>query len=135
MRTAVSVVLATALVTTPLKLVLAQAAQQQTISGQQTTAPASSSHRPIRFPPITDRTAPLWRPLRTHDNLADALPDGRTMHLAPLSTFAVPVASDEKVVLYVLAGIVIVVLIIVFVLACKKEGGGQRCIPENLVVD
>ena len=126
MRVAVSLVLATTLVTTPLKLVLAQAAQQQTISGQQTTAPDSSSHRPIRVPLITDRTAPLWRPLRTHDNLADALPDGLTMHLAPLSTFAVPAVSAEEVAAGVAVAIVLI-LLVAFVIICKKAAVWEAC--------
>ncbi len=120
MKAALSIVLAGLLVTTPLKLVLAQAAQQQTISGQQTTAPDSSSHRPIRILPITDRTAPLWRPLRTHDNLADALPDGRTMHLAPLSTFAVPAVSAWKVVVGVVV-VIVLIFIVAFAIWCQTQ--------------
>ena len=58
MRAAVSVVLATALVTTPLKLVLAQAAEQEAVSEQQ-TAPDNTTHL-IRVPPLTHKTARLW---------------------------------------------------------------------------
>ena len=125
MRAALSIVLAGLLVTTPLKLVLAQAAKQETATVQQ-TAPDSSSHRLIRVPPITDRTAPLWRPLRTHDNLADALPDGRTMHLAPLSTFAVPAVSAEEVAAGVAVAIVLI-LLVAFVIICKKAAVGEDC--------
>ncbi len=69
---------------------------------------------------MTDNTSRLWEPLRTHDNLADALPyDGRTMHLAPLSTFTVPVANQEPndvsavavVVMLVLAGLIVAVIV------------------------
>ncbi len=59
MRTALTVVLATALVTTPLKLVLAQAAEQEAVGEQQTAPPDSTTHF-IRVPPLTDRTARLW---------------------------------------------------------------------------
>ncbi len=58
MRVAVSIVLATTLVTTPLKLVLAQAAEQEAVSEQQ-TAPDSTTHL-IRVPPLTHKTARLW---------------------------------------------------------------------------
>ncbi len=58
MRAAVSLVLATTLVTTPLKMVLAQAAQQEAVSVQQ-TAPDSTTHL-IRVPPLTHKTARLW---------------------------------------------------------------------------
>ncbi len=61
MRTAVSVVLATALATTPLKMVLAQAAQQEAATVQQTAPQDSSGHRLIGVPPVADNTSPLWR--------------------------------------------------------------------------
>ena len=124
MKAALSIVLAGLLVTTPPKMVLAQAAQQEAVSVQQNTAPDRSSHRPIRVPPITDGTAPLWRPLRTHDNLADALPDGRTMPLAPLSTFAFPVADqtlNKLSALPVEAIVVLIVLIVVVVAICSPK--------------
>ena len=57
MRAALSIVLATALVTTPVKLVLAQAAQQE---ARQQTAD-SSGHRLIGVPPVADNTSRLWR--------------------------------------------------------------------------
>ncbi len=60
MRTAISLVLATALVTTPIKMVLAQAAQQEAVSVQRTTPPDSSDHRLIGVPPVTDNTSRLW---------------------------------------------------------------------------
>ena len=60
MRTAVSVLLATALVTTPIKLVLAQTAQQEAATVQQTAPPDSSGHRLIGVPPVTDNTSRLW---------------------------------------------------------------------------
>ncbi len=67
MRAALSIVLATALITTPLKLVLAQAAKQEAVSVQQTAPPDSSRHRLIAVPPVTDNTSRLWEPLASED--------------------------------------------------------------------
>ena len=61
MRRAISVILAAILVTTPIKLVLAQTAQQEAVSVQQTAPPDSSGHRLIGVPPVTDNTSRLWR--------------------------------------------------------------------------
>ncbi len=60
MKAALSIVLAGLLVTTPIKLVLAQAAQEEAVSVQQTAPPDSSGHRLIGVPPVTDNTSRLW---------------------------------------------------------------------------
>ena len=60
MRAALSIVLATALVTTPLKQVFAQAAQQESVSVQQDAPPDSSGYRLIGVPPATNNTSRLW---------------------------------------------------------------------------
>ena len=77
MRAAVSLMLATALVTTPLKLVLAQAAEQEAATVQQTRAQDSSGHRLIGVPRATDNTSRLWRNpsdrALLNTDLADAL--------------------------------------------------------------
>ena len=85
MRTAVSVLLATALVTTPIKLVLAQTAQQEAATVQQTAPPDSSGHRLIGVPPVTDNTSRLWEPLASKDALAGifAYDDSETRVPAP----------------------------------------------------
>ena len=85
MKAAVSIVLAGLLVTTPLKLVLAQAAQQEAVSVQQTVPPDSSGHRLIGVPPVTDNTSRLWEPLASKDALAGifAYDDSETRVPAP----------------------------------------------------
>jgi hypothetical protein len=59
MRAAVSIILATMVVTTPLKLVFAQAAEQEAATVRQ-TAPDSATNL-IRVPPLTHKTSRLWR--------------------------------------------------------------------------
>ncbi len=71
MRAALSIVLAGLLVTTPLKLVLAQAAQQEAVSVQQTVPPDSSGHRLIGVTPVTANPSRLWEPLGGKDAIAD----------------------------------------------------------------
>ena len=94
MRAIVSVVLATALVTTPLKLVLAQATQQEAVSVQQTVVPDSSGHRLIGVPPVTDNTSRLWQPLAGKDAIADILAeDGSIPWPAPAAT---PIFKDAR---------------------------------------
>ena len=85
MRRAISIVLAAILVTTPLKMVLAQAAQQEAVSVQQTVPPDSSGHRLIGVPPVTDNTSRLWEPLASKDALAGifAYDDSETRVPAP----------------------------------------------------
>ncbi len=85
MRAALSIVLAGLLVTAPLKLVLAQAAQQEAVSVQQTVPPDSSGHRLIGVPPVTDNTSRLWEPLASKDALVDifAYDDSETRVAAP----------------------------------------------------
>ena len=60
MKAALSIVLAGLLVTTPLKQVFAQAAQQEAATVQQDAPPDSSGHRLIGVPSVTDNTSRLW---------------------------------------------------------------------------
>ena len=69
LRAALSLLLATALVTAPLKLVFAQTSQQDAV--QQTAPPDSSGHRLIGVPTVTDNTSWLWAPLAGKDAIAD----------------------------------------------------------------
>ena len=112
MRAAVSLMLATALVTTPLKLVLAQAAQQDAATVQQTTAQESSGHRLIGIPPVTDNTSWLWEPLAGKDATADIFAEDG---LIP-GPAAAPISKDAKtamIVVAVLAAVVIGLVLIV----------------------
>ena len=63
MRAAVSVVLAGLLVTTPLKQVLAQAAQQDSTDAETSLVREQGSQPVIRVPALTPETALLWQPL------------------------------------------------------------------------
>ena len=93
MRRAISIVLAAILVTTPLKMVLAQAAQQEAVSVQQTVPPDSSGHRLIGVPPVTDNTSRLWQPLAGKDAIADIFAeDGSIPGSAPAAT---PISKDD----------------------------------------
>ena len=107
MRAIVSVVLATALVTTPLKLVLAQATKQEAVSVQQTVVPDSSGHRLIGVPPVTDNTSRLWQPLAGKDAIADILAeDGSIPWPAPKDArTAIIVAVVIALVLFLLNSI------------------------------
>ena len=69
LRAALSLLLTTALVTAPLKLVRAQTSQQDAV--QQTAPPDSSGHRLIGVPTVTDNTSWLWAPLAGKDAIAD----------------------------------------------------------------
>ncbi len=71
MKAALSIVLAGLLVTTPLKLALAQAAQQEAVTVQQTVAPDSSGHRLIGAATRDRHTSRLWEPLASKDVIAD----------------------------------------------------------------
>ena len=55
--------------------------------------------------------------------------DGRTMHLAPLSTSAVSAVSPEEVALGVVV-VVVLIPVIAFVLICEKAGE-EECVPEQ----
>ncbi len=118
MRAALSVVLATALVTTPLKLVRAQAAQQEAVSVQQTAPPDSSGHRLIVVPPVTDNTSRLWEPLASEDALSGifAYDDSQTR---------VPRVPTAVVVVVV----ILLLLLIVVSIACDSPEGkiGSPC--------
>ncbi len=114
MKAALSIVLAATLVTTPLKLVLAQAAQQEAVSVQQTVPPDSSGHRLIRVPPVTDNTSRLWEPLASEDAFADIFAeDGPVLEPAPIP-------KGAKIAIYIVVGLVLVAALLfgLLVLAC-----------------
>ena len=118
MRAIVSLVLATALVTTPLKMVFAQAEQQEAVSVQQNALSDSSGHRLIRVPPVTDNTARLWQLLASEDALADIFAeDSSNPGLAPR---AIP--RGARIVLTALAVIAAaaVVLGVLFLLSYEE---------------
>ena len=76
LRAVLSIVLAGLLVTTPLKLVLAQTAQQEAVSVQQTASPDSKGHRLIGVPPVRANTSRLWRNPADRARLNTELSDG-----------------------------------------------------------
>ena len=77
MRAALSVVLATALVTTPLKLVLAQAAQQDSTTVHTTSLGTNpGAALVIRIPEVTAATAALWQPMVRSVPIGDSFPTG-----------------------------------------------------------
>ena len=128
MRAIVSLVLATALVTTPLKMVFAQAEQQEAVSVQQNALPDSSGHRLIRVPPVTDNTARLWRNpsgrALLNTELADAslVEEGWFGDLSP----------DAKVGIVLLVIVLVAVAVYVFVAACAGGGAsGGICSPGS----
>ena len=126
MRAALSIVVATALVTTPMKLVLAQAAQQEAASIQQ-TASDSSGHRLIGVPPVTANTARLWEPLASEDALAGifAYDDSETRVPAPGAPASYLSGVVARVVLVVVG--IAAFLLLLFVLTCAGDGGGDIC--------
>ena len=118
MKAALSIVLAGLLVTTPLKLVLAQTAQQEAVSVQQTVPPDSSGQRLIGVPPVTDNSSRLWEPLAGKDALAGIFAeDGSILGPAPR---AIP--RGARIVLTALAVIAAtaVVLGVLFLLANEE---------------
>ncbi len=113
MKAALSIVLAGLLVTTPLKLALAQAAQQEAgVSEQQAAPPDSSGQRLIGVPPVTNNTSRLWEPLAGKDAIADIFAEDG---LIP-GPAAAPISKDAKtaiIVVAVLAAVVIGLVLIV----------------------
>ena len=121
MKAALSIVLAGLLVTTPLKLVLAQAAEQEAATVQQTASPDSSGHRLIRVPPVTDKTARLWEPLASEDALADVFAkDGSLPDRAPRD-----IPKAVKIPLYFIAVVAITVVVLggLLLLICAVGDG------------
>ncbi len=125
MKAALSLVLAGLLVTTPVKLALAQAAEQEAAAVQQTAPPDSSGHRLIAVPPVTDNTSRLWEPLASEDALAGifAYDDSKTRVAAPQELAGGAGASLVAVVLVSL----LLVVIVVIVCASSDEGVGSLC--------
>ena len=85
LRAVLSIVLAGLLVTTPLKLVLAQTAQQEAVSVQQTASPDSKGHRLIGVPPVRANTSRLWRNPADRARLNTELSDGFFVQRGELS--------------------------------------------------
>ena len=119
MKAALSIVLAATLVTTPLKLVLAQAAEQEAATVQQTAPPDSSGHRLIVVPPVTDNTSRLWEPLASEDALAGifAYDDSQSRPRMP------PVPRAVVVVV-----VILLLLFIIFVIVCGDPEPGTCCL-------
>ena len=115
MRRAIAIVLSAVLVTTPLKLVLAQAHQQEAVSVQQTAPPDSSGHRLIGVPLVTDNTSRLWEPLASKDAIADIFAeDGSILEPAPRD-----IPAGGKVAIVIVAVAMLVLLVIVL---CGPKG-------------
>jgi len=120
MRTAISLVLATALVTTPLKVVLAQAAGQQADTVQQTTAQDSSRTAGlIRVPPVTDKTAQLLEPSTSEDALAAIFADDGDVGWAPAPRY---IQKGAKIALILVGSLAF--LFLLFIIDCKT---GDPC--------
>ena len=122
MKAALSIVLAGLLVTTPLKLVLAQASHQEAATVQQTTAQDSSSTAGlIRVPPVTDKTAQLLEPSTKEDALAAIFADETWPNLGVAAApRAIPKGAK-------IALIVVGVLAILFLLAAIDCYTGDGC--------
>ncbi len=120
MKAALSIVLAGLLVTTPLKLALAQAAQQEAVSIQQTAPPNSSGHRLIGLPPVTDNIARLWEPLAGKDAIADIFAeDGSIPGPAPRDM----ARGAKDVAIYIVVGLVITALVLFGLAVYRRRGG------------
>ena len=116
MKAVLSIVLAGLLVTTPLKLVLAQAAQQEAVSVQQTAPPDSSGHRLIGVPPVTDNTSRLWEPLAGKDALAGIFAEDGSI------PGPAPIPKGAKIAIYIVVGLVILAALLfgLLLLACAN---------------
>ncbi len=120
MRAALSLMLATALVTTPLKLVLAQAAQQEAVSVQQTAPPDSSGHRLIGVATRDRHTSRLWEPLASKDVIADIFAeDGSIPGPAPRDM----ARGVKDVAIYIVVGLVITALVLFGLAVYHRRGG------------
>ena len=109
MKAALSIVLATTLLAAPLNLVLAQAAQQEAVSVQQTAPPHSSAYRLIGLPPVTDNIARLWEPLAGKDAIAGIFAeDGPIPGPAPRDM----ARGAKDVAIYIVVGLVITALVL-----------------------
>ena len=122
MRAIVSVVLATALVTTPLKLVLAQATQQEAVSVQQTVVPDSSGHRLIGVPPVTDNTSRLWEPLASEDAFADIFAEDGSL------AGPTPIPKGAEIAIYIVVGLVLVAALLIGLLVLFSDAIGPALV-------
>ena len=123
MRAIVSLVLATALVTTPLKLVLAQAAQQEAVSVQQTALPDSSGHRLIGVPAVTDNPSRLWEPLASEDALESIFAEDGSL------AGPTPIPKGAKIAIYVVVGLLALALLILVI--CLIPGNPSGCLETS----
>ena len=120
-RAALSLMLATALVTTPLKLVLVQASQQEANSIQQPAAQDSSGHRLIRVPPMTDRTARLVALPTSEDALAAIFAEDGSL------AGPAPIPKGAEIAIGVIVG-GFLILVLLALLVCGTDGSG--CSPS-----
>ena len=119
MKTALSIVLAGLLVTTPLKQVFARAAQQEAVSVQQTAPTDSSGQRLIGVPPVTDNTARLWEPLASEDAIADIFAEDG---LIP-GPAAAPISREAEIIIGVAVVAAVVIVLVLIVNAIGDEFG------------
>ena len=120
MKAALSIVLAGLLVTTPLKLALAQAAQQEAVSVQQTAPPDSSGHRLIRVASRDRHTSRLWEPLAGKDAIADIFAEDGSI---PGSTPRDMTRGAKDVAIYIVVGLVITALVLFGLAVYHRRGG------------
>ena len=114
-RPAICLVLATSLVTTPLKLALAQAAQQDAATVQQTTTQDSSRTAGLlRVPPVTERTARLLHPSASEDTLADIFGEDGSL-AGPAS-----IPKGAKIVIYIVGGLALALALFLYI--CSTSG-------------
>ncbi len=122
MKAALSFVLAGLLVTLPIKQVLAQAAQQEAATVQQ-TAPDSGGHRLIGVPPVTGNTSRLWEPLASEDALAGIFAEDGSI------PGPAPIPKGAKIAIYIVVGLVILAALLfgLLLLGCAGEGIQDIC--------
>ena len=112
-------VLAGLLLVLPVEQVLAQAAQQEAVSVQQTT-PSVAAARLLRVPPLTPNAALL---LRTSSDRALLDTDNEGIGLPPQDVPGIP----KKVIwgAAIVAGIALIILLIIAATKDEPSGGGN----------
>ena len=120
MRAALSIALAGLLVTTPLKMVFAQAAQQEAATIQQTAD--SSGHRLIGVPPVTDTTSRLWGTPSDRSLLNTAFADA--LLVQEDTSWWDGLSTTAQVVIFIAVIAIVVVVVAVYFVECSKKCGG-----------
>jgi hypothetical protein len=123
MRSAVSLVLAATLFTTPVKLVLAQADQQEAANVQHTVALDSTRHHLIQVPPVTPETARLWELPAGTDARADVFAYGGGIGSAQQAQQGIPLGVKIVLVVVVLAAAALVLIVVL----CSGGSLGESC--------